>query len=208
MASECEPELASESSSCLWSLCLRVASVGVRRGSRLELRATSVGPIQLLMWAFLLLVSPVAAFQATPVQAPQAPCRRHPQVCAQYSGDTTRGLENLDGEQRKAFVAFTQDEDFSTVSLISAESGGGDWDAVRSKYQSLSQLTDDQLRDTLESYINTPPTLTEVLFKTPVGPVVFLNIILAVTGFSWCDTPFADKSTAACIQLAQRATGN
>ena len=65
-------------------------------------------------------------------------------------------------------------------------------------------MSDEELRDTLDSYVNTPPGLQEVLLKTPVGPVIFINILFYVTGFSWCDVPWADPNAQACIQLAER----
>ena len=127
---------------------------------------------------------------------------RHPSPVAQYSGETTRGTEALTETQRKAFLAATEDDQFSMSELISADAAM--WDSVRSAYPALVDLSDAELSATLESYVNTPPSVTDVLFKTPVGPVFLINIILAVTGLSWCDAPFVDSSSTACVQVAAR----
>ena len=108
-------------------------------------------------------------------------------------------------EQQRAMVDLTLSEDFSTVSLVSADAAT--WDRVRSAFPALASLSDEELAIALDSYVNTPPTVWDILLKTPVGPVVFLNIVLAITGWSWCDVPFADKSSTACVQLAARVAG-
>ena len=131
---------------------------------------------------------------------------RHLPVYAQYSGDTTRGLGSLTPEQQKAFVAACSDDDFSTVDMVSADEAM--WMRVRGAYPALASLDDDTLAATLNSYITTPPTLSEVLIKTPVGPVLLLNIILYITGFSVCDIPFLPNDTQACIELAARNSGS
>ena len=94
-------------------------------------------------------------------------------------------------------------EEFSIPSLVSADSAM--WDRVRESYPALAELSDTELGDALKSYIETPPTLSEVLLKTPVGPVLLINLILAATGFSYCDLPFTPSDSAACLELAARA---
>ena len=127
---------------------------------------------------------------------------RHPSVRAQYSAETTRGLENLNDGQRKAFLNIFNSDMFSTPELLTADSE--EWDRVRAAEPALAELSDDELKATLTNYVNTGPTLTDVLFKTPVGPVFAINILLAVTGLSYCDLPFVDSGSTACLQLAAR----
>ena len=49
--------------------------------------------------------------------------------------------------------------------------------------------------------LDLPPSPVEVFFKTPIGPVLLINLAFLVTGFSWCDTPFGDP--AACASLGK-----
>ena len=116
----------------------------------------------------------------------------------------TRGLDGLTLEQQTEFVNCC--DAFMLSELVSADAEM--WDRVRLEYPALSGLDDETLSTTLSSYINTPPTLSEVIFKTPVGPVVLLNIVLIATGVSVCDLPFVSGDTQACIELAARSTGS
>ena len=43
-----------------------------------------------------------------------------------------------------------------------------------------ADMSDDELKAAFDSYVNAPPTLADVVFKTPVGPVIIVNIVLAV----------------------------
>ena len=121
---------------------------------------------------------------------------------AQYSGETTRGLEALSAEQQKGFVAAVSSDEFSAVALASADAEM--WERMRVAQPALAGLSDAELEATFQSYVNAKPSLFDVLFKTPVGPVFIVNIILAVTNFSWCDVPFVSSDTAACAELAAR----
>mmetsp|Transcript_6573 Transcript_6573/g.9579 ORF Transcript_6573/g.9579 Transcript_6573/m.9579 type:complete len:158 (-) Transcript_6573:80-553(-) len=64
------------------------------------------------------------------------------------------------------------------------------WTDVRVKYPILAERSDSELRS---AYLNLSPTLLDVITKTPVGPFVFINLIFLLSGFSWCDTPFANS---------------
>lgn len=79
---------------------------------------------------------------------------------------------------------------------------------MRTAYPALADVDDATLSATLKSYVSTPPSLSEVLLKTPVGPVILINIILYATGLSVCDVPFLPSDTDACLQLAARSTGS
>ena len=60
-----------------------------------------------------------------------------------------------------------------------------DWAAARSKMPSLASRSDDELR---AAWVNSGTDIS-ALWKTPVGPVLIINLILWYTGLSWCDTP-------------------
>ena len=141
------------------------------------------------------------------VCAPRPPhaFARHRPVIAQYSGETSRGLEALTPAQQKAFLSVVQSDDFVMADMVNADDAL--WNRVRETEPALGDLSDDELQTALTSYINTGPNLVDVLLKTPVGPVFLINIVLAATGLSWCDVPFFDHDTAACVQLAARTNG-
>ena len=60
-----------------------------------------------------------------------------------------------------------------------------DWAAVKAKMPSLAKFEDEQLRT---AWVNSGTDIS-ALWKTPVGPVLIINLILWATGASWCDTP-------------------
>lgn len=126
---------------------------------------------------------------------------RHVPITMQYSGETTRGLESLSPPQQKAFVAAMSSDDVSIPMLVTADAAA--WARVREANPELQNLTDDELSAALSSYINTPPSLSDVLLKTPVGPVVLINIVFAVTGMSWCDIPFVPTDTTGARSIAR-----
>jgi len=131
--------------------------------------------------------------------------RSRPPV-AQYSSGSTRGLEALNAEQQSAFVAAMGCDDFSMSDLVSADAEA--WSRVRDAHPELMSLSDEQLSATLDSYVNTSPRLVEVLTKTPVGPVIGINVLLALTGLSVCDLPFVSSDSTACLQLAARTAAS
>jgi len=61
------------------------------------------------------------------------------------------------------------------------------WDDLKARYPSLREYNEDDLR---RAYISQKPTVAELFVKTPLGPFLLLNLILFLSGFSWCDTPF------------------
>ena len=123
-------------------------------------------------------------------------------VVAQYSGYTARGLESLTGPQQKAMVDATSTPEFVPTTLLEADPTT--FTALREEFPALASLSDDELLAAVKSYINTPPTLPEVLLKTPVGPVIGINLLFYFTGFSACDLPFVDSSSQSCMELAAR----
>lgn len=97
-------------------------------------------------------------------------------------------------------------DDFSMSDLVSADAEA--WSRVRDAHPELMSLSDEQLSATLDSYVNTSPRLVEVLTKTPVGPVIGINVLLALTGLSVCDLPFVSSDSTACLQLAARTAAS
>lgn len=61
------------------------------------------------------------------------------------------------------------------------------WDDLKAQYPSLQEYNEDELR---RAYVSQKPTIVELFVKTPLGPFLLLNLILFLSGFSWCDTPF------------------
>ena len=108
-------------------------------------------------------------------------------------------------EQPKAFLRAANSVEFPLPELRSADAAM--WERVREAHPALASLSDEELNATCTSYIEAKPSITDVLFKTPVGPVFALNIIAAATGFSWCDVPFVNSDSLACAQQAARMAG-
>ena len=96
----------------------------------------------------------MAAIRIAPLPLAWRPLATPRQHCMQYSGDTTRGLDNLGPEQQSAFVAMFSDDKFAAESLVSADTAT--WDRVRSSYPVLATLSDEELAQSLTSFINTP----------------------------------------------------
>ena len=87
-------------------------------------------------------------------------------------------------EQAQAFIddaKFLQEIKF----LRSITESEPDWAAVKAKMPSLAKFEDEQLRT---AWVNSGTDIS-ALWKTPVGPVLIINLILWATGASWCDTP-------------------
>ena len=68
------------------------------------------------------------------------------------------------------------------------------WDELKEEYPTLQEYTNDELS---KAFILQKPTLIEVFTKTPLGPILLVNTIFKLGGFSWCDTPFG--SADACL---------
>ena len=152
------------------------------------------------------LLGSAASFSAVPIgRTGESASPRAATIRLQYSGDTTRGLEALTPEQQKAFFAAANSVEFPLPELRSADAAM--WERVREAHPALASLSDEELNATCTSYIEAKPSITDVLFKTPVGPVFALNIIAAATGFSWCDVPFVNSDSLACAQQAARMAG-
>ena len=122
----------------------------------------------------------------------------------QYSfGESLRGLEQLEKPQAEAVIEALSSREFSYSKLKDVDTD--ECERVRATHPSLSSLSDDDISAAFVKYVETPPTLQEALFMTPIGPVFLLNLILLATGFSVCDTPFADTQSTACLEVAARA---
>jgi hypothetical protein len=63
------------------------------------------------------------------------------------------------------------------------------WHQARKEHPPLAPYSDEELKLAL---LRQPPKVLDVFLYTPVGPFVLLNIVIAFTGLSWCDTPFGD----------------
>ena len=61
------------------------------------------------------------------------------------------------------------------------------WDELKNQYPSLQEYSNDDLR---RAFIAQKPTVGDLLTRTPLGPLIVLNGICWLGGFSWCDTPF------------------
>ena len=87
---------------------------------------------------------------------------------------------------------------------LSTTSPAADLEMVRSAYPVLADLSDEQMRDAITAYIKAPPSIADVILRTPVGPTLLINLALLASGASYCDLPWADSSSKACIELAER----
>ena len=112
-----------------------------------------------------------------------------------YSLPNTRGLETLTPEQQKAFLDAVDDS-----GLVDLTKNG---ERVRASQPALADLSDEALADVVKAYVSTPTSLQDVLLKTPVGPVVLVNLVAAICGVSVCDLPFWPETTA-CLEVAAR----
>ena len=68
------------------------------------------------------------------------------------------------------------------------------WDELKEEYPALQEYTNDELT---KAFILQKPTVIEVFTKTPLGPILLVNAIFKLGGFSWCGTPFG--SADACL---------
>jgi len=120
------------------------------------------------------------------------------------SAKSVRGLEKLTPEQQTALSeAFT-----STIAETLTNADAETWERVKKAYPALSDLPDEELQAAVDSYVSTRPQLLEVLVETPVGAVFLINLVLWATGLGFCDLPFIDSSSRACVQVfARRAAG-
>ena len=149
--------------------------------------------MQVTISALLVLVGTSSAFMLTPSRPVTS---RHIAV---------HMLEGLTTEQEKVLVeASTKNENFQLTLLLSADAAK--WSELRTAYPALESLDDATLKAAVKEYITATPDIFDVLFKTPVGPVVIANVLAYFTGFSWCSTPFVDSQSQACIELASRAS--
>ena len=46
--------------------------------------------------------------------------------------------------------------------------------------------------------------LVAILTQTPLGPFVGINLLFWATDFSWCNTPFVEPDSKACIESIAR----
>lgn len=69
------------------------------------------------------------------------------------------------------------------------------WTEARADYPVLSAYTDAELK---RAYFALKSSPLAILFGTPLGPVVVVNVLASVFHFSWCDTPFRDLLSSSC----------
>jgi hypothetical protein len=94
-----------------------------------------------------------------------------PSLSSEQDQDLRRAAESLTGEF--GYGWFNKDEA---------------WEAFAKEYpQMAEEFSQDELRI---AYIKQSPQLLDILTKTPLGPVLLINLIVLASGFSWCDTPF------------------
>lgn len=75
---------------------------------------------------------------------------------------------------------------------------------ARNDFPDLSSYSDTELKDALvvdstSAEEGKPRNIVDVFLKTPLGPVILINVIAWQTNFSWCDTPFGAEG--ACPPL-------
>ena len=125
------------------------------------------------------LLGSVASFSAVPISRQRAAFRAAA-IRLHYSGDTTRGLEALTPEQQKAFSPRPTRSTRCRSCVRPMQQCG----SACARRPALASLSDEELNATCTNTLK-QPSITDVLFKTPVGPVFALNVIAAATGFSW-----------------------
>ena len=86
-----------------------------------------------------------------------------------------RGLEYLPDAQQSAIERAFSDMDLPT---LTTNSGADIWQRCRDKYPALENMSDEEITAAIDSYVSSPPKLWEVIAKTPVGPVVGINLAL------------------------------
>ena len=124
---------------------------------------------------------------------------------ARMSSGAVRGLEALPLESQAALLEAMGDQRFAITELAKAD--GATWAKVREAYPGVGDVSDAELDAAIKSYIDAPPTLADALFKTPVGPVLLVNLLAWALGVQWCDLPFADPTSQACVEVAARGGG-
>ena len=75
---------------------------------------------------------------------------------------------------------------------------------ARYGFRDLLSYSDVELKDALvvdsaSVEEGKPRNIVDVFLKTPLGPVILINVIAWQTNFSWCDTPFGAEG--ACPPL-------
>ena len=68
----------------------------------------------------------------------------------------------------------------------------------------LTERSDKELTAALLTVLNQGPDIVGILLKTPVGPTIAINLLILATGSTWCDTPFVDSTSKACMELVAR----
>ncbi|CAJ1938930.1 unnamed protein product [Cylindrotheca closterium] len=68
------------------------------------------------------------------------------------------------------------------------------WATAKQDFPVLQPYEDADLRD---AYLKQKPKILVVFTDTPLGPFLFINLIVKFSGFTWCDTPFGQAS--ACL---------
>mmetsp|Transcript_18812 Transcript_18812/g.26523 ORF Transcript_18812/g.26523 Transcript_18812/m.26523 type:complete len:173 (-) Transcript_18812:224-742(-) len=101
-------------------------------------------------------------------------------------GSTVAVLELTDEEDnalRAAALAFSKPSAYGDSWFDEAEA----WEQTRKEFPVLGSYSDGELRS---AYIRQSPKLLDVILYTPIGPVLAINLLFYITGFTWCDTPF------------------
>lgn len=75
------------------------------------------------------------------------------------------------------------------------------WARVQAEHAILADYTDVELRS---AYVRQRPSLLDVLFLTPLGPVFAVNIAAWYFDFSFCDTPLRDVFKQCAVNAAAR----
>ena len=81
------------------------------------------------------------------------------------------------GSEFNQYKAYGDAEPWPELSIRSPPSL---WNAIREEWPVLASRSDEELVEAWGAYVKEPAELMDVLLKTPVGPVVLINVILAV----------------------------
>ena len=146
-----------------------------------------------IMWMLALLSASFSPKFSRPLALPYSRVRISAVVLSAPSG--------LPKEQVDAVAEAFLDVDMPS---LSTSSPADDLELVRSAYPVLAGLSNEEMRDAITAYVKAPPSIADVLLKTPVGPTLLINLALLASGASYCDLPWADASSKACIELAER----
>ena len=107
-----------------------------------------------------------------------------------------------DAAQATLMAALTEGG-FSVTSLREGRGKDSNWADVREQYPSLGSVSDVDLDAAVKAYIDETPSLADALFKTPIGPVLIINLVAWAFQSNVCDLPFV-PATRACAEAAAR----